>query len=128
MMADPLLAQSAVDRLISTAHGLIIEGESRRRRQKPALHGPDRSAREPRQRISLHPRPDPRALHRAPGLLPYCLLPALVHPPRPRRPRQPRPAPPVLLTRLPGRRAPAATRIRTPDEVPGNQPGAGAPD
>jgi DNA replication protein DnaC len=26
MMADPLLAQSAVDRLVSTAHELIIEG------------------------------------------------------------------------------------------------------
>jgi len=44
MMADPLLAQSAVDRLVSTAHELIIEGESYRRRQKPAMHGPDRSA------------------------------------------------------------------------------------
>lgn len=35
MMADPLLAQSAVDRLVSTAHELVIEGESSRRRQKP---------------------------------------------------------------------------------------------
>jgi len=33
MMADPLLAQSAVDRLASTAHELVIEGESYRRRQ-----------------------------------------------------------------------------------------------
>ena len=35
MMSDPLLAQSAVDRLTSTMHELVIEGQSYRRRQKP---------------------------------------------------------------------------------------------
>jgi hypothetical protein len=38
MMADPLLAQSAVDRLVSTCHELVVEGDSYRRRQRPT-HG-----------------------------------------------------------------------------------------
>jgi DNA replication protein DnaC len=37
MMADPLLAQSAVDRLVSTSHELVIEGDSYRRRQRPTV-------------------------------------------------------------------------------------------
>jgi len=37
LMSDPLLAQSAVDRLASTSHELIVEGESYRRRQRPEL-------------------------------------------------------------------------------------------
>lgn len=37
MMSDPLLAQSAIDRLTSTTHELIIEGQSYRRRQKPTV-------------------------------------------------------------------------------------------
>jgi hypothetical protein len=36
-MSDPLLAQSAVDRLTSTSHELIVEGESYRRRQRPSI-------------------------------------------------------------------------------------------
>ena len=38
MMSDALLAQSAVDRLTSTTHELIIEGESYRQRQRPGRH------------------------------------------------------------------------------------------
>jgi DNA replication protein DnaC len=37
LMADPLLAQSAVDRLVSTCHELVIEGDSYRRRQRPTI-------------------------------------------------------------------------------------------
>jgi len=52
MMADPLLAQSAVDRLLNAAYELVLEGDSYRRHQKPgttaadaragALRGPQR--------------------------------------------------------------------------------------
>jgi DNA replication protein DnaC len=37
LMHDQLLAQSAVDRLTSTSHELIIDGESYRKRQRPRL-------------------------------------------------------------------------------------------
>jgi DNA replication protein DnaC len=37
LMSDPLLAQSAVDRLASTSHELIVEGESYRKRQRPVI-------------------------------------------------------------------------------------------
>ena len=37
LMSDPLLAQSATDRLVATSYELLIEGESYRRRQRPGL-------------------------------------------------------------------------------------------
>jgi DNA replication protein DnaC len=36
LMADPLLAQSAIARLTSTCHELVVKGDSYRRRQRPA--------------------------------------------------------------------------------------------
>jgi hypothetical protein len=41
LMADPLLAQSAIDRLQSAAYELVLEGDSFRRRQKPTVNTTD---------------------------------------------------------------------------------------
>ena len=41
LMSDPLLAQSAVDRLVATSYELVVEGESYRRRQRPTIHHDD---------------------------------------------------------------------------------------
>jgi len=40
LMADSLLAQSAIDRLQSAAYELVLEGDSYRQHQKPAVAAP----------------------------------------------------------------------------------------
>jgi DNA replication protein DnaC len=44
VMSDPLLAQSAVDRLVSTSYELVIEGDSYRRRQRPQASSPNNAS------------------------------------------------------------------------------------
>jgi len=38
VMSDPLLAQSAIDRLVASSYELIVEGQSYRRQQRPGVH------------------------------------------------------------------------------------------
>ena len=45
VMSDPLLAQSAIDRLTSTSYELVIEGESYRRQQRPTHATADSASR-----------------------------------------------------------------------------------
>jgi DNA replication protein DnaC len=52
---DPILAQSALDRLAHNAHQIVVEGESYRKRQSPGLHEEKRRAQlphEPRSRAA----------------------------------------------------------------------------
>jgi DNA replication protein DnaC len=58
-MADPLLAQSAIDRVHSAAHELVLEGESYRRRQKPTINPANGHALDP---------PDPTGIISSPSL------------------------------------------------------------
>ncbi len=37
VMSDPLLAQSAIDRLVASSYELVVEGQSYRRQQRPTL-------------------------------------------------------------------------------------------
>lgn len=50
LMADALLAQSAIDRLQSAAHELVLDGDSYRRRQKPTVGDTKESPERPKGR------------------------------------------------------------------------------
>jgi len=56
LMADTLLAQSAIDRLQSSAYELVLDGESYRKRQKPTAGDPIRPATRANGTIASQPR------------------------------------------------------------------------
>src|SRR3546814_11019134 len=59
LMADPLLAQSAIDRLQSAAHELVLDGESYRQRQKPTVTDALDEPATPRRSSQRRPCPNP---------------------------------------------------------------------
>jgi DNA replication protein DnaC len=71
-MADPLLAQSAIDRLQSAAHELGLDGESYRQRQKPTVTPPAADGLDPAPATRRTSAP-PTVTHREPGPMPLAL-------------------------------------------------------